>query len=244
MFPFIIFLVFVLLLYAWSFTPLIPMACRQTYAIWKFGKENQRVKELWWNHKLTWMGGPFFRWIAGWIIAGNLIPTKSSDSSKSLVVSSPNLRLPVTVFSGLILILVAGGKHSFLTTTVFLSRASTDLDSSFVLLPNVPGLLVATLFQIKNGDLSVDVERRKAHSRLVADHPKVAKALLATDPPTDGSTLNLVEEKIRQKLLNLSSVLYFRINVGKETVVVATSEAERPYDLGWRDNFRVFLGYK
>lgn len=68
MLPFLIFLSFVLILWLWCFIPLLPMAARHSYAIWNFGKQDARVRKIWWDKKSTWIGGPFFRWIVGWIV--------------------------------------------------------------------------------------------------------------------------------------------------------------------------------
>jgi len=59
-------------------------------------------------------------------------------------------------------------------------------------------------------------------------------------------SLDPKEREIRDQLLKLSPILYFRVNFEedgeRENIIVPTSEHENPYDLGGKNNFRVFLG--
>lgn len=183
-----------------------------------------------------------------------------SDPLDSFIISSPNLKLPLVVFSGLMLILVAGGELElwcFAMDRSSLHAISTHCDMTFPspvpfgLLSILLALLGATLIQIKNGDLSVDVERRKAFSRIAFKNPHLANSIFSSSRNADQDlnySLDPKETEIRDQLRKLSPILYFRVNFEedgeRDNIIVPISEHENPYDLGWKNNFRVFLGLK
>ncbi|PWN41833.1 hypothetical protein IE81DRAFT_155789 [Ceraceosorus guamensis] len=249
---FLHFLILVPLLYLFALFPMFGIAWRHTRLIWIWACDVDNVQSReWWANKWTWMGGPVWRWVGGWIVASRSYTATSAQitSSHSKLVAIPNWTMPLVVTSG------AG--------LVFIALA----------------LLFSSLSSLMQGQTTIDMERRKAYSRHVRSVERKRTTSSGDSAgvrgreddslaaPHSGAMPDTDEETLRR----LSPILYFwvplalideekstndydadqldhhidaqHVSVQEGGIVLPTLLQERPYDLGdaW-SNLKLALG--
>ncbi|PWZ01319.1 hypothetical protein BCV70DRAFT_149671, partial [Testicularia cyperi] len=100
--PFLVFLGCVPTLVGLVLGPLLPAAWKVTKEITHFAASDPGLVESWWSKWYSWVGGPAFRWMVGWVLGA-----RHWSSFSAPLASFMTPRLPIIVAFGGIFVSIA-----------------------------------------------------------------------------------------------------------------------------------------